>query len=68
MLFELNVTNMYGLALGHHYEEKDQHYLSAPLFLQALGLCPPKSCHSVVLSTSCIVIEHYHYLLTNFCQ
>ena len=39
-------------ALGSHYEAQDQHYLSAPLFLQALGLCPPSSCHSVVLSTS----------------
>ncbi|KAK4694707.1 hypothetical protein P7C71_g2919, partial [Lecanoromycetidae sp. Uapishka_2] len=36
-------------SLGHVYEAKDQHYLSAPLFLQALGLCPPNSCHSVVL-------------------
>ncbi|KAF2812446.1 uncharacterized protein BDZ99DRAFT_558425 [Mytilinidion resinicola] len=36
-------------ALGHHYEEKDLHYLATPLFLQALTLCPPKSCHSVVL-------------------
>ena len=38
-------------ALGSHYEAKEQHYLAAPLFLQALGLCPPSSCHSVVLST-----------------
>ncbi|OCL10082.1 hypothetical protein AOQ84DRAFT_316008 [Glonium stellatum] len=36
-------------ALGHHYEEKNLHYLATPLFLQALTLCPPKSCHSVVL-------------------
>ena len=37
-------------ALGSHYEAKEQHYLAAPLFLQALGLCPSSSCHSVVLS------------------
>ena len=38
------------VALGSHYESKQQHYLSAPLFLQALGLCPPTSCHSVIIS------------------
>lgn len=37
-------------ALGHHYEEKSQHYLAAPLFLQALALSPPTSCHTTVLS------------------
>jgi len=37
-------------ALGHHYEEKDQHYLATPLFLQAINLSPPKSCHTAVLS------------------
>lgn len=36
-------------ALGHLYDSKDKHYLSAPLFLNALSLCPPKSCHSVIL-------------------
>ena len=36
-------------ALANLYESKDQHFLAAPLFLQALGLCPPRSCHSVVL-------------------
>ncbi|KAF2737020.1 hypothetical protein EJ04DRAFT_574877 [Polyplosphaeria fusca] len=35
--------------LGHHYEQFDAHYLATPLFLQALALCPPTSCHSVVL-------------------
>lgn len=35
--------------LGHHYEEKNLHYLATPLFLQALALCPLKSCHSIVL-------------------
>ena len=44
-----NFANGLFQALGHVYEGKDQHYLSAPLFLQALGLCPPNSCHSVVL-------------------
>jgi tetratricopeptide (TPR) repeat protein len=39
-------------ALGHHYEDKNQHYLAAPLFLQALALSPPSSCHSAVLSKS----------------
>ncbi|KAF2003655.1 hypothetical protein P154DRAFT_519879 [Amniculicola lignicola CBS 123094] len=36
-------------SLGSHYEQFDQHYLATPLFLQALTLCPPKSCHGVVL-------------------
>ncbi|KAE9963115.1 hypothetical protein BLS_009623 [Venturia inaequalis] len=36
-------------ALGHLYDSKDKHHLSAPLFLNALSLCPPKSCHSVIL-------------------
>ncbi|SMR43599.1 unnamed protein product [Zymoseptoria tritici ST99CH_3D1] len=36
-------------ALAHSYEEKEQHYLAAPLFLQALNLYPTKDCHSVVL-------------------
>jgi hypothetical protein len=44
-------------ALGHHYEEKDQHYLAAPLFLQALTLSPPTSCHTAVLSKA---ISHFH--------
>ncbi|KAL9104831.1 MAG: hypothetical protein Q9163_000279 [Psora crenata] len=37
------------IALGNRYEAQNKHYLAAPLFLQALGLCPPRSCHSVVL-------------------
>ncbi|KAL2071758.1 hypothetical protein VTL71DRAFT_12993 [Oculimacula yallundae] len=36
-------------ALAHHYEEKNQHYLAAPLFLQALTQSPPSSCHNVIL-------------------
>lgn len=36
-------------ALAHSYEEKEQHYLATPLFLQALSLYPTKDCHSVVL-------------------
>ncbi|RFU32325.1 hypothetical protein B7463_g4026, partial [Scytalidium lignicola] len=36
-------------ALGHHYEAKNQHYLASPLFLQALSLSPPSSCHTVIL-------------------
>lgn len=37
-------------ALAHNYEEKDKHYLAAPLFLQALAMIPQPTCHSVVLS------------------
>lgn len=37
-------------ALGNHYEKRNHHYLAAPLFLQALSLCPQSNCHSVVLS------------------
>ncbi|EMR71043.1 putative tpr domain-containing protein [Eutypa lata UCREL1] len=36
-------------ALGNHYESKSKHYLAAPLFLQAITLSPPKSCHTAVL-------------------
>ncbi|KAF2110722.1 hypothetical protein BDV96DRAFT_583636 [Lophiotrema nucula] len=36
-------------ALGQHFEQFDAHYLATPLFLQALALCPPNSCHGVVL-------------------
>ncbi|KAI0521835.1 TPR domain-containing protein [Xylaria bambusicola] len=36
-------------ALGNHYESKSQHYLSAPLYLQAVSLSPPNSCHTAVL-------------------
>ncbi|KAI0425950.1 TPR domain-containing protein [Xylaria sp. FL1042] len=36
-------------ALGNHYESKSQHYLSAPLYLQAVTLSPPNSCHTAVL-------------------
>ncbi|KAI5858178.1 hypothetical protein GGS23DRAFT_586931 [Durotheca rogersii] len=36
-------------ALGNHYESKSQHYLAAPLFLQAITLAPPSSCHTAVL-------------------
>ncbi|KAJ4371104.1 hypothetical protein N0V83_004320 [Neocucurbitaria cava] len=36
-------------ALGTHYEQFDSHYLATPLFVKALELCAPTSCHSVVL-------------------
>lgn len=36
-------------ALGNHYESKSQHYLAAPLYLQAVTLSPPNTCHSAVL-------------------
>lgn len=38
-------------ALAHNYEDKNQHYLATPLFLQALSLLPQtgNNCHSVVL-------------------
>lgn len=35
--------------LAMKYEEKGQHYLASPLFLQALSLYPAKDCHTVVL-------------------
>ena len=36
--------------LGHSYLDTDQPDLALPLFLQALSLSPPKSCHSAMLS------------------
>ncbi|KAL6703652.1 hypothetical protein ACN47E_009426 [Coniothyrium glycines] len=35
--------------LATHYEQFNSHYLATPLFVKALELCPPRSCHSVVL-------------------
>jgi hypothetical protein len=48
-------------ALGHHYEEKNLHYLAAPLFLQALTLSPPTSCHTAVLSK----LHQGHFSITD---
>lgn len=36
-------------ALAMIYESRDQHYLSTPLFLQALALQGKKDCHTVIL-------------------
>lgn len=38
-------------ALAHHYEEKNHHYLAAPLFLQAMTFSRPTNCHTAVIST-----------------
>lgn len=38
--------------LGHFYESTDKPALATPLFLRALTLCEPKSCHAVNLSRS----------------
>jgi len=39
-------------ALGTHYEQFDSHYLATPLFVKALQMSSPNSCHSVILSMS----------------
>lgn len=39
------------LALGNHYEAKNQHFLAAPLFLQAVAMIPHTDCHAITLST-----------------
>jgi hypothetical protein len=47
------VTNLHAnsyTALGTQFESTNKHHLAAPLFLQAIALCPPKSCHRVILS------------------
>ncbi|KAF2426492.1 hypothetical protein EJ08DRAFT_593691 [Tothia fuscella] len=36
-------------ALGTQYEATNKHHLAAPLYLQAINWCPPKSCHRVIL-------------------
>ncbi|RDW79878.1 hypothetical protein BP6252_04516 [Coleophoma cylindrospora] len=36
-------------ALANTYEAKDQHYLAAPLYLQAIALSPVTSCHTTIL-------------------
>ncbi|KAI9813662.1 MAG: hypothetical protein M1827_003733 [Pycnora praestabilis] len=46
---EINPNKLF-TALGNHYEERNQHYLAAPLYLQCLSLLPLTDCHSVVLS------------------
>ncbi|RAL58566.1 hypothetical protein DID88_003342 [Monilinia fructigena] len=35
--------------LAHHYEATDKHHLAAPLFLQAIALSTPATCHTAVL-------------------
>ena len=47
-------------ALGNNYEEKDMHDLAAPLFLQAINLSPPNSCHQAVLSKSSLRTTRSH--------
>ena len=42
-------TNSSFTALATHYEQKNLHYLAAPLYLQCLSLLPQTSCHAVVL-------------------
>ncbi|UPX15551.1 uncharacterized protein EKO05_0005995 [Ascochyta rabiei] len=45
-------------ALGSHYEEFGPRYLATPLFVKALEMCPPKSCHSIILMnniSTCLV-------------
>lgn len=37
------------VALGHHYEEKDNFFFASQLFLQALMIKPTQDCHSVIL-------------------
>lgn len=37
------------VALGHAYEEKNNHFFASQLFLQALMIKPRQDCHSVVL-------------------
>lgn len=46
-------------ALGHHYEQRNQHYLAAPLFLQALTLSPSSSCHTAVISSQSSAIVNF---------
>ena len=60
LLHEVRLTDSI-TALGNRYEAEEKHYLAAPLFLQALGLCPPQSCHSVVLMNNlaaCLALQN----------
>lgn len=50
-------------ALGSHYEEFGPRYLATPLFVKALELCPPKSCHSIILSKSLFTCENIVQML-----
>jgi len=38
------------VALGSHYEARNQRFLAAPLFLQALAMIPMNNCHTITLS------------------
>ena len=53
-LFDQTPQNYYAnvekLALAESYMSRNRHELATPLYLHALSLCPPKSCHSVILS------------------
>ncbi|GAP89562.1 putative TPR domain-containing protein [Rosellinia necatrix] len=42
-------------ALGNHYESRSQHYLAAPLYLHAVTVSPPDSCHTAVLMNNLAV-------------
>lgn len=53
------------VALAQHYEKNDAHYLATPLFLQALTVCPPTSCHGVVLSKSAFACTNAYDLAKN---
>lgn len=37
--------------LAGYYGGNDQHFLATPLYLQALDLLPPNTCHAVIIST-----------------
>lgn len=50
----VHICSDFYLALAHVYEGKNRYFLAAPLFLQAISLADPKSCHMTVLS------KYYH--------
>lgn len=46
----VEIVNMIpATALGNHYEARSQHFLAAPLYLQAISLIPTTNCHAITL-------------------
>ena len=48
-LKRLMLTSIVQKALADNYASRSRHHLSAPLYLQAMSLSPPRSCHTVIL-------------------
>lgn len=60
IMLSFTCNSLLRAALGSHYEQTNAHYLALPLFLRALELSPPNSCHTVVISKSLKTLSTNH--------